>query len=145
MVYLVQIEPVYTQGVGHYQLITNNIQYVDAFRNQLVNYKNDLKKHFSDDELECSWELNEYIYKLVDYDETKMEFNGYCVHDKKYAGNFEQLVDVDVHLLNGVHLLENQKISEFEYDNVLLLDYVYNFIDSNEEPVHISHFQIINF
>jgi hypothetical protein len=64
--YLIRIEPVYSQGVGHFELLTNNLKLVNKFRNELVRYKNYLKNE-EPYNLDC-WEFYEYVYKLINYE-----------------------------------------------------------------------------
>jgi hypothetical protein len=138
--YLIRIEPVYSQGVGHFELITNNIEYVELFRNELHRYKEFLKNDDPDD-LEC-WEFYEYVYKLVDYNQSNNKFKGYCLLDKKYSGNFKKLNKLGKNILN-YKITKSDVLDDFDYDDNILADYVYNYIDNEIKPIHISNFDII--
>ncbi len=138
--YLIRIEPVYSQGVGHFELITDNIDYINLFRNQLVKYKNYLNDSDFDD-IE-HWEFYEYIYKLINYDVDKKNFKGYCLWDKKYSGNFKKLNKLGKNILNR-KINKSDILDDFEYDDNILADYVYNYIGIEKKPTHISNFDII--
>lgn len=134
--YLVQIEPVYFQGVGNFEMITDNVENIELFRNELVRYKNYLTKIDFDD-LE-HWEFFETIYKLVDFDVNKTTFSGYCISNMCYDGDFEKLIE------NVDYLCEGKiEIVNFEYDVPFKIDHVNNNIDSSVKPIHINDFDIV--
>ena len=43
--FFVSIEAMYSQGVGDYVLITDDVKNIELFRNQLLIYKNYLEKN----------------------------------------------------------------------------------------------------
>lgn len=133
--YLVSIAPIYSQGVGNFELITDNIENIKKFRNELYRYKNYLVSLDSSDM--DSWEFYEYIYKLVNYKPNKYYFNGYCVWEHCYAGKFSKLKNFANINLNK----NNTKIENFETS--MQLNYVYNNFDDNMEPIYIDNFDII--
>lgn len=137
--YCIRIEPVYSQGVGHFELVTNNIEYVELFRNELHRYKEYIKNDDSEN-LEC-WEFYEYVYKLVDYNQSINKFKGFCVWSKIYLGDFKKKP------LSKKILNQNPKqtsiFEEFEYNKPVQLDYVYNYIGIEKKPIPINHFDII--
>lgn len=139
--YLVRIEPVYSQGVGYFELVTNNVDNVKKFIDELHRYKNYLY------ELDPSdidgWEFYEIIYKLTNYIPEKNDkiFNGYCIFNKCYYGNFNDDVDIKNKLENK--FLEINNIIKFENDKQILVDNVYNYFDTSIKPIHIDNFDII--
>lgn len=153
IMYLVRIEPVYSQGVGYYELITDNIRHINKFRNELVRYKNHLKNEDEDEgenDLD-DWEFYEYVYKLTDYSENSNTYNGYCLYNKVYSGDFDdsELVKLGANDLDKLEeerdKSEEKEFEEFEYDNVVLLNYVYNYnyIDTTIKPKHVNNFDIL--
>lgn len=140
--YLVRIEPVYSQGVGHFELITDNINNVKKFRNELYRYQNYVWKLDPSDI--NSWEFYEYIYKLIDYipDENDKIFNGYCIYDKCYKGKFNKIDTISKNKLNE-QISKIEDTMEFENDEQILIDHVYNYIDISIKPIHIDNFDII--
>ena len=141
--YLIRIEPVHSQGVGHFELVTNNIHFINQFRNELVRYKNHLKNEYSEDELDC-WDFYEYIYKIINYKPKSKKFDGYCLHEKIYSGNFRRLYNLKNNKNIFTQLNELSKnLESFEYNDIILLDYVYNYIDIEIKPIHINNFDII--
>lgn len=140
--YIIQIESVYSQGVGHFELFTDNIKFINKFRNEIVRYKNDLEKMYPEDEDEIElWDFYEDNYKITDYKPNKKKFKCYCIHKNVYPGNFDKLDNIE-------KILSQEKYSEInshimEYDNTILPDYVYNYIDINKKPIHINKFDIL--
>lgn len=136
--YLVKIEPVYSQGVGHFELITDNVKYVEHFLNELDRYKNYLKQ--LEENME-EWEFYEYVYKLVDFNSNTNKCSGHCVYDKYYFGNEEK---IDRIILWEKNLDCSTELENFEYNNVVYKNnYVYNFFDDPSKPIYIDNFDII--
>lgn len=138
--YLVKIEPVYSQGVGWFDLITDNTKYVKLFLNELDRYKNYLK----DNELNVEeWEFYEYVFKLDNIDYVNNKCGGYCIYKSYYIGDQQK---------NDVIIDYNKQINEdceyenffHEYENFeLKINYVYNWFDCPSTQIHISNFDII--
>jgi hypothetical protein len=68
-------------------------------------------------------------------------FNGYCLFEKIYSGNFPKLYKLDKNILNNP--IKSKDLESFEYNDIILLDYVYNYIDIAIKPIHINNFDII--
>lgn len=146
IMYLVRIEPVYSQGVGYFELVTNNIKNVKKFRKELYKYANHVYELDPSDI--DSWEFYEYIFKLNNYipEENDKEFNGYLVYDKYYCGrikNMETITKIKLEKQIEKQIEKNCDLEEFENDEQILVDYVYNHIDTSIKPIHIDNFDII--
>jgi hypothetical protein len=140
--YLVRIEPVYSQGVGYFELVTNNIKNVKKFRKELYKYANYVYE-FNPSDID-SWEFYEYIFKLNNYipEENDKEFNGYLAYNKDYCGRIKNMETVTKIKLEK-QIQKNYDLEEFEYDKQILIDHVYNYFDINIKPIHIENFDII--
>lgn len=140
--YLVRIEPVYSQGVGYFELVTNNIKNVKKFRKELYRYANYVYELDPSDI--DSWEFYEYIFKLNNYipEENDKEFNGYLVYDKYYCRRIKNMETITkIKLEKQIEKICD--LEEFENDEQILVDYVYNHIDASIKPIHIDNFDII--
>lgn len=138
--YLIRIEQVYSQCVRHFELVTNNIMFIDKFRNELVRYKNHLLDLDSDD-LD-NWEFYEYVYYLINYNSNINVFNGYCLYEKIYSDNFCRLDRFDENILRNP-IKSTNVLESFEYNDPILLHHVYNYIDITIIPIYIDNFDII--
>lgn len=81
--YIILIEPLYSQGTGMFRMKTENINNAEIFRQELLKFRNWLVT--TDDEIDA-WEFNEYIYKLDDSDDNKEWYDGYLVAKNEYSG-----------------------------------------------------------
>ena len=134
----ISIEPTYSQGVGNFELITDNIENIKKFRNELLRYKNHL---VSSDDVD-GWEFHECIYKLIDFVPNKNNkiFNGICLWNEYYFDDFGELksfTNIDF------NKLDTNKIYKFEYNEPIIVNHVYNYIDTSIKPIHIDNFDII--
>lgn len=150
--YLVSIEPIYSQGVGHFELITDNPKYVLIFLNELNRYKEYLKDV---EEIIDGWEFYSTVYKLVDFIDCTSKCSGHCIFYSYCVGNGDGNGDGNG---NGDEdkdkdgdeikwdkkLLSNDELEVFEYSNISYKNnYVYNFFDDPTKPIYIDDFDII--
>jgi len=137
--YLVKIEPIYSQGVGWFELITENKKYIEDFINELKRFKNYLKESGEDIE---NWEFYEYIFKLVDIDYENNKCKGYCIYESNYSGDEEKIskiIDFDKQIDENIDEHES-----FEYNPVdLKINYVYNFYEYPVKQIYYDDFDII--
>lgn len=137
--YFVIIEPMYSQGVGNYVLLTDNVKNIDKFRLQLFNYKNYIKTACNDDNDLDLWEFYEYVYKITNITNIKKTniYEGITLLEKSHNG--------DYNFVECNYEQNNQKKSEviYEDDKKLKLNYVYNNIDSSKKPCIIDAFDIL--
>lgn len=114
--YYISIEPVYSQGVGNYELITDNIDNVYKMMNELLKYKQTL-------DYDLSWEF--YIsVGTVKYCYCDLVLNICMSHD--------EFIEVPVIDFNS------PIISTFNID-YLIPEYVNNYENKN---IHINEFSI---
>lgn len=92
--FLVSIEPVYSQGVGGYYMISSNIENIQKFRNQLVEMREYIVKN-EPEEIE-SWYFVENVFRINSIDEENESMNGVeLCHNKYEAESSIQLEDID--------------------------------------------------
>jgi|SaaInlV_150m_DNA_4_1039716.scaffolds.fasta_scaffold03020_2 hypothetical protein len=93
--YIVIIEPLYSQGVGCHLLATKKKSSVEKFRNELVKVKNSL------DDLE-GWVFYEYVYEMTHIDND--EVFGNMIHEHVYDETFKKLIKIDYNVRkdNGI-------------------------------------------
>lgn len=152
--YLVSIEPIYSQGVGHFELITDNPKYVLIFLNELNRYKEYLKNN---DENIDEWEFCSTVHKLVDFIDCTSKCYGHCIWKSYCVGNGDGDRDRDGdkdgdgdgdgngnEIEWNKKLLSNDELEVFEYSNISYKNnYVYNFFDDLTKPIYIDNFDII--
>lgn len=133
--YFIIIEPVYSQGVGNYIMLTDNVENIDKFRLQLFNYKNYVK---TIDDVE-EWEFYEYVYKVTDVKRIKKDhiYEGILLLQNCHHGDY----DYQEHTYDQNDNLKSEVI--YENNKKLKMNYVYNNIDNSKKPCHINIFDIL--
>lgn len=137
--YFVLIEPVFSQGVGDYCMITNDITKIDLLRNQLFSFKNYVANK-SIDEMDY-WEFYEYVDCLTEITFCKNEYIyfGYNLHYNCYNGNFDKLLKIN--WKDNKTPLKNSKI--YNYNEKMELDVVYNNVYYPPIKTNIDEFDIL--
>lgn len=135
--YFVIIEPVCSQGVGNYILLTNKKENVNKLRRELEKFKNYLKN--INEELN-EWEFYEYVYWVTKTTSTKnkTKYMGFLIVFKYYQGDYDYLEST--YSTDDI----NKRIETiYENNDKFELDYVYDFI-SSKPPCHINKFNILS-
>lgn len=132
--YWISIEPVYTQGVGNYEMVTRNKDHIQKFRMEQFNFS---KRLASNGEDEVGWEFYEYIYRINNITVGKSNeiiYNLTQLHKQIYSFDIEELTPINFNIES------NEPEETLEYDNELILDMVYNNVDCSIGPIRIESF-----
>ena len=96
--YFCRMEPVYSQGVGGFVLLTNDIKNVKKMYKQIYNYARYILKY--DEEDAELWEFYVYIYESINDETYKLvcKYNGLSPKDlpKKIEFNVDKLIEEDL-------------------------------------------------
>lgn len=134
--YWISIEPVYSQGVGNYEMITANKQHIEKFRMEQFNFSKHLVSNGEDADDMVGWEFYEYVYKInniTNNESNEIVYNITLLHKQIYYCNTDKLAQIDYNCLNELE-------ETLEYDYELILDMVYNNVDCSIGPIPIDLF-----
>lgn len=135
--YLITIEPMYSQGVGDYLMVTNKIKNVEKLRKQLHKYsKNIYSMYNNNKEDTIGWEFYEYIYKITEIklnDNDDKEYWGHLISHHIYEPGYKYIKINYAHISNKLECVN-------EYSN-LDVDIVYDNV-SGERTSHINTFNL---
>ena len=142
--YLIHIEPMYTEGVGGYYMVTTNITNAEIFRQELLKYKNNIEHTWDKNEKMCGWIFYEYIYKIIDIKQTndnEYEYVLVLLHKCEYEPSKQKFYKLKN--VNWKKKISKSKI-ETRNENVLLkLNYVYNTVTDKWNNVALKKFNIL--
>jgi hypothetical protein len=133
--YYISIEPICSQGVGNYEMITNNINYGEKLRQELFKFAKYIKS-LNDFDV-CEWVFSEHIYKVNEIDENnEITYKISNIHSQDYNFNIVELVQIDWNF-------QIDTAETLECDEKLKLNMVYNNIDNSVKPCKINKFNIL--
>lgn len=132
--YLVSIEPVYSQGVGDYVMITNDIKNVEKLRMELFKYKDYLGTIGEDLE---DWEFHEHVYKITNIKKNKKDcvYSGYMLFGRYNRGSYTYE--------NCDYTTVNDNIEIVYECNTLKENFVQNNVNNSKKPTNINTFDIL--
>lgn len=138
--YFICLEPLYTQGVGEFYMITTDKNYGEIFRQELLKYKNYIVDTFND---LVGWIFYENIYKIINitqvdddvYEYTLEEIHSYEYEPSKYNNSKMKKVKWEKKIKNKNYITRDDKL--------LKENYVYNTINSNVSEINLISFNIL--
>ena len=143
MYYFVTLYRTGTRGFGGIKLLTNNINYAEDLRHQLLNYNNKLKQICTNNQLQ-NRQFCEVIYSIpkeiiIDkYNNYDNPIFGYLVSKNIYSSlSLNKINKIDWNKSIDSNYLEKNIIKKEE---VFLLNYVY---DVDSTITHISSYNIL--
>lgn len=138
--YLVIIEPIYSQSVGNYVLVTKNVQHINKIRRELEKYKDYVMKELDDID---EWQFDESVDKITEITikDDYVNYKGYNLFLKRNVGNykFEESSYDD----NENNKNDKKIVNIFSNGKILKTDYVYDFIDNSNKPIHVNQFTLL--
>jgi len=99
--YIIIEEPIYSQGLGNYIMITHDKENIYKLKKQLYEYKNNIINGLYNGNNDCNdiskWEFLERVYEVSEIyfnDSTgTYEYWGYLLAEKCNCGNYELVFD----------------------------------------------------
>jgi len=143
MMFFISIEPVYSQGVGSFHLLTESIENAEKFRLELFNFKNNLLRNSSTLKESLNklrgWEFYEYVYKITEIKKENDIFNvyGFLILKKCYIGNFKKLNKINW------KRKRSQDVKIIYKDDNIDVNIVYNTMSTDIKPCHINDFLLL--
>lgn len=141
--FLTIIEPMYTQGVGNYAMVTDNFEHVTKLRKELYNYKNYIRYIENDKEL-TGWVFYEYIYEITSIidDDGTFKYYGKELFSQTNEGEYDFQ---DLVLNELIDDCDNDICYVYDHNKKMCLDMVYNNIDGTVLPSNIEQFKLCNY
>lgn len=139
--YLISLEPMYTQGVGNFFMITSNKYFGEIFRQEIFKYKNHIVNTEND---LCGWVFYENIYKVLSIKQLNDEEFEYAleeIHSYEYEPNKHN--DSKIKKVNWKKCIKNKNCSEHNYNKLLKENYVYNSIDDKISEINLKYFNML--
>lgn len=138
--FLVMVEPMYSQGVGNYTMVTDNFEHVTKLRKELYYYKNYIRYIEEDNEL-TGWVFYEYIYEITSVidDDGTFKYYGKELFEKTNEGEYDFQDLVLDELIDGC---DNNICYVYDYNWEMCMDMVYNNIDETTKPCNIEQFKL---
>lgn len=134
--YYVYFEPIYSQGVGSFEMITSSISNVELFLNEFDKYIKYLET--IDDDIE-NWEFYENVYVLENYKNNMCEFNAKCIYKKYFTGtNIQQNRKINFNMCT-----QNKISQKIKFDNVPKLNNVYVNYEFPPLEIEFKNFNIL--
>ena len=142
--YFIEIEPMYTEGVGGYHMVASDIRNAEIFRQELLKYKNDVEHMKEDCGNMCGWVFYEYVYKIIDIkkiDDDKYEYKLFKLHEYEYEP--DKVKFYKLKKVNWKKKIIKSKIKTREECELLKLDHVYNTITTKWNNIALKNFNIL--
>lgn len=136
MHWYVCFEPVYSQGIGNFEMITKNIKNIKLFLNEFDKYKNYLET--IDGNIE-NWEFYEYVYEIFNYDENKILYDAICIYKKYHVGKNIETRKINFQKDNNI----NGQIEKINFDHKVKLNNVYINYEYPPLEIEFKHFDIL--
>lgn len=142
--YFIEIESMYTQGVGGFQMISSDKDAVQMLRFELLkNIKNVEYISENDKDRMCGWEFYENIYKIVNIekiDECDSKYTLFPIHDHTYIPSKSKVKNLKKVNWDKKINKKNNIICE---DKFMVENLVYNTMDDTYCIMDINNFNIL--
>jgi len=140
--YYIHIEPMFTQGVGGYHMVTSDITNAEVFRQELLKYKNYVEHNHNENT--CGWVFYEYIYKIIDIKQMidgDYQYVLMPIHEYEYEPDKQKFYKLKK--VNWKKKIVKSKIETREEENLLKFDHIYNTITERWNNIALKEFNIL--